>query len=165
MPRDRDRSYLILAGLALVLVLLAAASFGAGRYYGGKFEERSSWPSTDGVVVTNFATTYKHRNPKTGFWEDRVSRVFEYTYDVDGRTYTGDELGYGEGGFVDMDERYPVGSKVEVFYDPSDPSQAALIVGYSISPTPFYAMSIGMLVLCLPFAYGSYRMARATRPK
>lgn len=48
-----------------------------------------------------------------------------------------------------------------MFYDPADPSRAALVVGDSISPTPFYAAGVGMLVSCLPFGYASYRMARA----
>jgi hypothetical protein len=156
-----DRTYLIPAGLALVLVLMAAAFYGAGRYYGGKFEERSSWPSTQGVVVKNSTGTYRHRDTKTGVWENRAYRNFEYTYEVDGRAYSGTEFGYSEGVTVDMDAQYPVGAKVPVFYDPADPSQAALIVGFSISPTPLYLMGIGMLVLCLPFGYAAYRMARA----
>lgn len=59
-----------------------------------------------------------------------------------------------------MDARYPVGTQVPVFYDPVDPSQAALTVGASISPAPFYALSVGMFVLSLPFGYAAYRMAR-----
>lgn len=161
MPAKTDRFYLIPAGLALVLVLMGAAFFGAGQYYGGKFEERGSWPSTEGVVVTNVAGTHMVRDSKTGYWHERAHRNFEYTYAVDGRTYTGTEYGYHEGGFVDMDARYPVGTKMPVFYDPADPSQAALVVGFSISPTPFYAMGVVMLVLCLPFGYASYRLARA----
>lgn len=163
MAEKRDGTYIIPAGLALVLVLMAAAFFGAARYYGGKFSERSAWPSTEGVVVRNSLSSYTRYNPKRGVTETVTNRDFKYTYAVAGRSFTGSEYGVHDEGFVDMTARYPVGTKVTVFYDPADPAHGVLTVGYSISPTPFYAMGGGMLVLCLPFAYLSYRLASSRK--
>jgi len=158
-----DNTYLIPAGLALVCVLLGGMCFAVAGHFVSKAEARHSWSSTSGVVVTNFVSTYKERDAKTGSWYDRTSRIFAYTFEVEGRAYEGSAYGFGDDTVdtIDFDAKYPLGTVVEVFYDPQDPSDAALFVGGTISPTPFYALGIGLMVLGLPFGYLSYRMAVA----
>jgi hypothetical protein len=160
---SEDRTYFIPAGLALVCVLLGGGCFAMAGYFVSKAEVQRSWSSTSGVVVTNFLSTYKERDTRTGSWYDRTSRIFAYTFEVDGRAYEGSAYGFGDETVhtVDFDAKYPVGTAVEVFYDPQDPSEAALFVGGTISPTPFYALGIGLIVLGLPFAYLAYRMSGA----
>lgn len=158
--------WLIPAGIALVCVFAGAGSFAAADHFVGVAEARHSWSSTPGVVVTNFVTTYQVRDTKNGGWLDRTSRVFAYTYEVDGRAYEGSDYGFGDDTVhtVDFDAKYPIGTAVTVFYDPDDPSQAALFVGATISPTPFYVLGTGLILLGLPFGYLAYRMGRARAP-
>ena len=158
-----DRTYLIPAFLALMLVLLGGVSFAVAPYIVGKAEARHSWSSTSGVVTTNHISTSQRRDAKTGFWYEETYRVLRYTYEVDGRAYEGSAYGFGDETVhtVDFDAKYPIGTPVTVFYDPDDPSQAALFVQGTISPTPFYALGIGLIVLALPFGYLAYRLAIA----
>jgi hypothetical protein len=163
MTKQREPTYLIAAGLALVLVLFAAAAFAAARHFGGMFSERSTWPSTPGAVVTNAVVESTRYNTKRSVYEPVIHRDFQYTYTVAGHQYTGSEYGVHDEGGIDMDARYPVGTEMRVFYDPANPAQAALVVGYSVSPTPFYALGAGALALSLPFAFLSLRMAQGRR--
>lgn len=165
MARE-DNTWLIPAGLALVCALLGGTSFLVADHFVGVADARHAWSPTPGVIVTNFVSTYTTRDTKTGATYDHMSRNMKYTYEVDGRAYEGSDYGFGDEtvATVDFDAKYPVGTAVTVFYDPEDPSQAALFVGASLSPTPFYALGIGLIVLGLPYGYLAYRMATA-RPR
>jgi hypothetical protein len=83
------------------------------------------WPSTSGTVTRSEVVSAR-RYGQSGY-EARI----EYTYEVD-REYQSRVLCIG--GTVAMTrkrarercERYPAGSQVEVFYDPSNPATACL---------------------------------------
>lgn len=159
MP-GRDRTFLIPAGLAAVCLLLGGIMFAVGNGLANRAEETRSWPSTEGVIVTNVMTTVEYRDAKSGQWYERPQRVLDYTFEVAGRSYTGHDLGWGDMPKMDLDKEFPVGAKVPVYYDPSDPTRAALIVDVSISRTPFYAIGSIVGAVALPFLYLSYRLRR-----
>jgi catechol 2,3-dioxygenase-like lactoylglutathione lyase family enzyme len=156
-----DRTFLIPAGLAAVCSLFGGIMFAVGNGLADRAERTHSWPSTEGVIVTNAVTTVQYRDAKSGQWYERPQRNLDYTFEVDGRSYTGHVLGFGDLPEMDVDQQFPVGAKVPVYYDPSDPNAAALTIDVSVSRTPFYAIGIVMGALALPFFYLSYRM----RPK
>jgi hypothetical protein len=160
---SNDRTYLIPAGIALVCVLLGGTSFAISGYFVSQAEDRHSWLPTPGVVITNSVYTYQTRDSKTGYWYEHSGRNMEYTYEVDGQPYVGSAYGFGDETVetVDFDAKYPIGTAVTVFYDPHNPSDAVLFKDAVISPTPFYALGIGLIVLGLPFGYLAYRMGRA----
>lgn len=160
-----DRTYLVPAGLALVLLLFGGALIGAGRLIAGAAEARRTWPSTEGVVTTNWKATEptRVRDSKTGNTYEQWGAILEYTYEVDGRQYTGNGRGYGEAAPLEVEADYVVGEKVRVFYDPEDPSRAALTLGADEPEdirTPFLWVGCGVMLLGAPFGYLSYRMAR-----
>ena len=163
MPSSEEHAYLIPTGIALVCVLLGAASFTVAGHFVSVAEDRHSWSSTPGVVLTNYVSTWQQRDTKTGSLSSGTYRVFAYTYEVDGDPYEGSSYGFGDDtvNAVDFDAKYPVGTAVTVFYDPDEPSDAALFVDAVISPTPFYAVGLGLIVLGLPFGYLAYRMGGA----
>lgn len=79
---------------------------------------------------------------------------FEYRYEVDGETYTGDRTASATYRTSDRSEveetaaRYPVGSKITVHYDPDDPATSVLEPGISALPSLFLALGVvGLLAL------------------
>jgi hypothetical protein len=160
-----DRFYLIPAGLAAVMLLFGGTMIGVGKLLTGAAEERRSWPSTEGVVITNWRATKPTviRDPKTGNTRESWGAILEYTYEVDGREYTGNGSGYGRIDPADSQTRFAVGTKVPVFYDPEDPSHAALTLDEGDPgdiTTPFLWLGFGSMLIGMPFAYGAYRVWR-----
>ena len=86
-----------------------------------------SWPRVAGVV-------------KSAYQDDSIeSAKISYEFRLDGRIYTGDRVrSYTGSGFVvgyaqaDL-RKYPVGSKVTVYYNPRDPSNCRLEPGLSLT--------------------------------
>ena len=92
------------------------------------FGKAASWPETWGTVLS---TSMQVRRIGQGRCE---TPIVIYTYQVDGRPYQAfrvraDEDHSRTRHVGDADRtlaRYPVGSNVTVYYDPTDPAMAAL---------------------------------------
>lgn len=89
-------------------------------------EESRSWSSTAGIVV-------KSRVEVSGGEHTSVIPRIVYEYEVGGQTYQNDKLRPGDihfavhsGNAYDVVDRYPVGSAVVVYYNPSNPARSAL---------------------------------------
>ncbi|MEN8241152.1 MAG: DUF3592 domain-containing protein, partial [Chloroflexota bacterium] len=86
-----------------------------------------SWPSTPGEVI-------KSRVQVRGGDHTTVSPYIMYNYQVGGMDFSGTQIRAGEQFYkshtsqqsYDMVDKYPVGAKVTVYYNPKDPTQAAL---------------------------------------
>ncbi|HWB76548.1 MAG TPA: DUF3592 domain-containing protein [Nannocystaceae bacterium] len=156
-----DRMFLIPAGLAAVCLLFGGIMYFVGAALSDRAEATKSWPSTEGIIVSNAMTSVPVRDAKSGQWYQRQERNLAYDYVVDGRTYTGHVLGFGDLPEMDIEQRFPPGAKVPVYYDPSEPNDAALTTNVSVAQGPFYAIGIGCTVVALPFLYLSYRMRRS----
>jgi len=99
----------------------------------------SSWPTTTGKIVES---RVDHRRSSSGSRSSSSTTYHAeigYTYTVDGNTYDGDRVSFGEYGSSNSSHarsvvrRYPVGQSVEVCYDPADPTSACLEAGVSWS--------------------------------
>jgi len=116
----------ILGGLAAVLWLMAAAAGAIYSHLAARVERVEGWPTTNAVVVINEMKMVDGINPNSGKW-DKVPRLtLEYTYKVDGRSYTGKKVNVDGTGGKFVHSAYPVGSRMPVRYDPSDPSIAGV---------------------------------------
>ncbi len=88
----------------------------------------ASWPTVEGAVLTSKLEMQQGNKGPT------YSARITYDYQVKGRHYDGSRLAFGalsssmgyEQGILD---RYPVGGKVRVYYDRSDPAEAVLEPG------------------------------------
>lgn len=86
-----------------------------------------SWPSTTGEVL-------KSRVQVSGGDHTTVSPYVLYHYQMGGMDFSGTQIRAGDQFFqsytssqsYDVVDKYPVGSKVTVYYNPKDPTQAAL---------------------------------------
>jgi len=83
-----------------------------------------------------------------------------YEYQVAGKTYRSHRLGiYARSGAgyvfaTDAMERYPEGSKVNVYYDPADPADAVLIQG------PEYQALVGALIPWVFVGLGAFILSQ-----
>jgi hypothetical protein len=93
-----------------------------------KASESKSWPLVVAQVVTS--TTEK------GCGRGRTHHpTIKYTYMVEGGTYSGDRIRFGspicvgESSAIEVVDRYPVGSKVNVHVNPRNSFEAVLLPG------------------------------------
>ena len=119
--------------LAWLMILLGPAMATWGVWFLVEAYTSTSWPSVSGEI----ARVDVKRQLDDG---DYVLRV-TYRYVVDGRVHLGQRNNLGDGlsvgGAYDTAaiaqaagaERYPVGSAIEVYYDPDDPANALMSPG------------------------------------
>ena len=88
----------------------------------------SRWPSTRGRIVS-VRVVPAFRRGRSTFYTPGV----RYRYEVKGQRYHGDRLRWGGGVYSNVRQfaedtiaKYPVGSEVDVHYNPQDPKQSVL---------------------------------------
>lgn len=89
--------------------------------------DAQSWASTTGEIT-------KSRVQVSGGEYTTIGHRIEYQYQVDGTQYSASQVHAGDKFYesytsdehYDLVDKYPVGAQVTVFYNPADPSQAAL---------------------------------------
>lgn len=108
------------------------------------------WQSTSGQILSPRKRTVHYANGARhggGTYEAEVSDV-NYSYTVDGTEYTGERISYGVGGAHGSSKKahakFPPGSTVKVYYNPSDPSEAVLEPGGQLG-------NLGCIVVALLF--------------
>lgn len=84
-----------------------------------------SWPSVEGRITASTVTT-RTEDGQTQHWPHVA-----YAYTVGGKDHAGTRVRFGlaREGLAQakaLCARYPVGSRVPVFYDPADPSRSVL---------------------------------------
>jgi hypothetical protein len=122
------------AGFALgCLLLLVALGFGWSGLQDLRTARASAgWAAADGrIVVTTFDQNVgrRRRSSSTTYYV-----TINYTYTVDGQTYSGDRYSVVSSSFVSSNaeatqevlRRYPEGAAVTVYYDPARPGAAVL---------------------------------------
>lgn len=120
----------IIAGGGLIMLLTIVAFVGV-RCAEDRLEDTENWRTTTGTVTLSELRWVRARRTIGGYCD-----FIEYDYAVNGRPYSSDSVLPLPGIFYDQSigtaeervKQYPRGETVEVFYDPDDPSDAALIV-------------------------------------
>ena len=104
------------------------------------------WASTEGQVLSSTVTRVKRLNDPASYYAS-----ISYEYEVGGTKFTGDRVFLGEygtgsaGPMQEIVDRYPVGKRVTVYYDPQDPNKAVLERGARLA-------SFGLLLIGLLFS-------------
>lgn len=116
------------------------------------------WPTAPGRITQSWYGATPERS--RGGWN------FQYTYGVQGRTYTSDHIsasginlfrGYTGIDLSEGPRRYPGGSVVEVFYNPRNPQASALT---TVPPDPTLLLKVLVPhLLCLAL----YRAVKPSR--
>ncbi len=93
-----------------------------------------AWSSVTGMIVSSDVQTISRRD-SDGHSDTNYRVVVRYTYNVLDEEYIGTRIRFGAISYnknstaQEEERRYPAGKRVEVFYDPENPSTAVLIKG------------------------------------
>lgn len=96
----------------------------------------AAWVRTSGTIVTSETETYTDSSASTSRSGRKMyNAVIEFSYQVDGQEYRGTKgatdtvnitIGNAKAKAQEEVARYPVGMKVDVYYNPENPTQASL---------------------------------------
>ncbi len=96
-----------------------------------KARKVKKWPIVEGKVIHQHKRRNRQGRPRITLYSVTV----EYQYEVGGNTYSNDEWKVGGHGTrwgskrtqVKLAQRYPVGTNVQIHYNPSDPADSVLL--------------------------------------
>jgi hypothetical protein len=118
-------------GLGIVFLVIAGAMLTLGIVVLNLATDSESWPTTPGVVTASWVE--REMGSRSYSYEPHVT----YSYAVEGAAYVGNDVRAGDFSISDRSDaeaivaKYPVGSDVDVRYDPGDPGRAVLETGVS----------------------------------
>ena len=136
--------------MVLVLAGVGIAVYGTGTVIDAY--KSTDWPQADGSVTAS-GVEMKSDATDGRTRALRYSPAVSYSYDVDGRTYSLDRLGFtrvwtgDESDAQSIVRRYPVGQTVTVYYDPGDPSMAVLFPGVSLNSMLGLLFGLAMIAI------------------
>jgi hypothetical protein len=122
-------------GLIAMGLLFIGIGVGLHRWESGRAVEVAQWPTADGEVVETYVETRSSSSSSSsGSRGTSYAPVVIYRYAANGQTYQNNQIwangtqSYGWASSAqDFIGRYPVGSRMRVLYDPSNPGDSALI--------------------------------------
>ncbi|GIW79159.1 MAG: hypothetical protein KatS3mg105_0966 [Gemmatales bacterium] len=126
MP-ERSIRLLPLAFACIVLSLSAYLTYGSVASYQEQRRAQATFKPVSAVVLTS-----RVRRIPGDEGSDTFRPEVKYRYEVDGQRYESDRFAFFAKGYSDyleakrVADRYPVGSTVTAYYDPSDPAKAVL---------------------------------------
>jgi hypothetical protein len=126
--------FLILALTLFGMVLAYSYTSTYAEYESAKYNALASpkWPSTSGEITSS------RLNYEFGWGKGSLSHYVPdvvFRYSVNGKTYLGQQISFPKPKFLSntdaarVRDSYPIGTKVEVFYDPTNPSTSCLVTG------------------------------------
>lgn len=165
---DQKTSCMVpLMGYMFLLFGIAMLAVGGFNILGA--QSSSSWPTTEGEVLTSVVEKKRTKSNSKKSRPTRISvgpvgvsagkpsesysyeALVSYSYSVAGDDYVGKRIAFGaltkggQGRAEAICERYPVGSQVKVYYDPDDAESATLEVG--IQGQVFFIPGLGAFFL------------------
>lgn len=114
--------------------------------------EARSWPEVPCTVTSSQVQSHSDSDGTT------YSIEVTYSYEIDGREYTGDRYDFSVGsssgyqGKAEIVERHPPGSETVCRVDPEDPQRSVMSVGFRLEylwglfPLPFLLVGVGGLM-------------------
>jgi hypothetical protein len=119
---------------SLVFVAIGAAILKYAVKMAAKAQQSLSWPSIDGEIAHS-AVLCQPNSGTTTAGGSTFKADIAYRYKVNGANYSSSKIALldlsasGSGRAQSIVERYPDESRVQVFYNPADPSDAILEPG------------------------------------
>ena len=135
--RQSSTAKWVVAGVGALMIVMGGVfgAVAADNYRDG--EATKAWPSTTGHILTADVEEDSRRERRdNGSYRTRYTYTprITYAYTIQGIEYTGhriraDDSGGDRDKAFDTINEYPVGSLVDVFYDPENPDSAVLKQG------------------------------------
>jgi Protein of unknown function (DUF3592) len=126
-------SIIIPSLFSLVFISIGGAIIAYAIKMSAKARQSLSWPSTEGEIAHSAVLYQTDRTPTTGGTATYKADI-SYRYKVNGANYSSSriallDLASTTGRAQNIVERYPDNSRVQVYYNPSDVSDAVLEPG------------------------------------
>ncbi len=118
----------------------------------------SDWSATQGEIISAFVRESQDEDGVT------YHADVNYSYAVDDRRYQADTVNFGQYGSSskaraeEIISRYPVGERVNVYYDPETPETAVLEPGVTWSS--YLVLGMGFLFALIPSIILIFNIAR-----
>jgi hypothetical protein len=123
MNQDRRQDQVIEKIVGVLVLFVALGAIAGAGYFFLKSQRTRDWPSVEGVITKS--DTRIQREPGTGGTPTTIADVW-YTFVIDGVEYRNDTISLSQYGSssashaVKEAHRYPVGSRVMVYYNPEN---------------------------------------------
>lgn len=140
-----------IAAIVIGALLVAGGwftAFSLGKPLRDRAAASINWPTTEGRITRS----QLERSKKEG--RTMYSADVAYEYVLDGKTFGGDRVWFGDNArssdptaWKRAVERYPMGSGVQVHYDPDDPQESVLEPGLTWAGSVIYLVGLGILAL------------------
>ena len=148
--------------IAIGIILLFIAPFAAIACYFSYQQAQASgdWPSTTGTVTVSKVDSTIGRKTKA---------KINYNYSVNGSNFVGtrvrfaDTTGSRRSAQEQLIEPYPVGAKVDVFYDPDSPKIAVLEAGAGWGASMLLLIPIILVGIAAFFLVDGLRIRKQTK--
>jgi hypothetical protein len=126
-----------------------------------KYKEVLDWPSVQGTISRSEFDCWEEEKEVDGSYvtETKCSASVEYEYSIDGKSFVNSNIRPNSGIKTTYDrntaqqivDKYPVGSNVEVFYNPEDKSNAVLEKKMNIGNWLLYLLPfiLGVVILII----------------
>lgn len=146
---DMSNNKLIYLQLLLGISAVIAIIIGISQLWNAK--QSNSWPSIRGKIIESYVTS-NDRSPHSNVHVD-------YEYSVENVVYRGDRLSYSLtfNRYADVSfyaGKFNKGASVDVYYEPSSPSNSVLIPGYEQELDEFGTIISGSFMLTIVVMYG-----------
>ena len=144
--------YIIAIGISAVILIKIGSDI-------LKAQKSRSWPTASGTVLDSGMEANQSRD-EDGDIKTTYGATIQYKYTVDGQEFVGDRRTFSNVRTSSVRntekilERYPLGSSVDVFYDPDDPSSSVLESGVGAATYILLLVPIGFLVFGIAGALG-----------
>lgn len=144
--------YIIAIGISAVILIYIGSDI-------LKAQKSRSWPTASGTVQDSGMESHQSRDDD-GDIKTTYGATIQYKYTVDGQEFVGDRRTFSNVRTSSVRntekilERYPLGSSVDVFYDPDDPSSSVLESGVGAATYILLLVPIGFLVFGIAGALG-----------
>jgi len=110
----KEMNRLCSCGIAVGVVFLLF-----GGYLGLKARAASSWPTVEGKILSSVVGEHPGCHADTETWAS-----IGYVYRINGQTFRGNVFDSNQS----LTHQHPKGSRVTVHYDPSNPSNAVILI-------------------------------------
>ncbi len=145
-------AYLVVIAISVVILI----KFGVDIRKGYKSRK---WPTAEGSIVDSEMEAHQSRD-EDGDIRTTYGATIQYKYLVDGQELQGNRRTFSNVRTSSVRntekilERYPLGSSVDVFYYPDDPSSSVLEPGVGLTTYILLIVVIGFLVFGIVGALG-----------
>jgi len=119
-------------GVQIVAALIGLTLFASEFYKRRKLKESLDWPTVGGTIVQSDVQKTMNRDHDGGYESSYTARVI-YRYMVDGKSYDGDRIAFGQLSYSRRDRAaaelapYPLNAQVAVYFNPHKPTDSVLV--------------------------------------